>query len=179
MKAILLLMFVLMVGAATVFAQNGSIGIFADNGGTNCNISGAPGLLYVYFVHVNAVGATASQWAAPHPTCLTGVRVADLPPWEILGTTETGVAIGYGTCKTGTFLLMSTLYYVTAAEPCCRWPVVADPNVASGKIEIADCEYELTYGTGGQGIVNATEACNCNVPAEDTTWGRVKSMYVE
>jgi hypothetical protein len=179
MRKVLLLTGVLMISAATVPAQNGNIGIFADQAGTSCNISSASPLLYVYFVHVNAVGATASQWAAPAPPCMTATHVMDIVPFEVLGNTVTGIAVPYGTCKTGTFCLISALYYVTAAEPCCHWPVVADPYVASGKVEIADCEYNLTYGTGGQAIVNATESCNCNVPFENTTWGQVKAIYVE
>jgi hypothetical protein len=100
-------------------------------------------------------------------------------PGEVLGTTETGVTIGYGSCKTGTFWIITALYYVTAAEPCCHWTVVADPYVPSGKIDIADCDYHLTYATGGGAIVNATEACNCDVPTENTTWGKVKALYTD
>ena len=49
-----------MFGATMAFAQqNGTIGIYADAAGTDCKLSGTPGLLYVYFVHVNAVGAMA------------------------------------------------------------------------------------------------------------------------
>ena len=179
MNKVLSLTIAVLMFATMAYAQNGSIGIFASDAGTSCNIAITSPLLYVYFVHVNAVAATSSQWAAPHPPCMSATRLADFPPWEVMGDTETGVAIGYGSCKTGTFLLMSSLYHVTAAEPCCYWSVVADPHVASGKIEIVDCDFEMTYGTGGQGIVNAAESCNCNVPNEDTTWGQVKALYAE
>lgn len=127
MNKVLLLTFVLVLGASMAFAQNGSIGIFADNAGANCNISSAPGLLYVYFVHVNAVAATASQWAAPAPLCMTAVHLADQPYFEVLGNSATGIVVPYGVCKTGTFHMMTALYQVTAAEACCRWSVVADP----------------------------------------------------
>jgi hypothetical protein len=179
MKKALLLTLVLMLGATMAFAGNGSIGIFADPAGASCNLPSTPGTIFLYWVHVNAVGATASQWASPAPTCVTAIRLADVPVFAInLGTTSAGITIGYGTCKSGTFEIMSALYSLVAAPtPCCYWPVIADPNLASGKIEIPDCDFNLTYGTGGKGIVNSGPTCNCNVPVEDTTWGQLKALY--
>ena len=181
MKKTLLLTVVLVLGATMAFAQNGSIGIFADNQGTNCNLPFAAGIQNYYFVHVNAVGASGSQWAAPAPTCLSAVRLADLAVFAVnLGNTTAGITIGYGICKVGTFHIMTALYQVLApASACCRWSVVADPSLSSGKIEIPDCLFNLTYGTGGQGILNSNPTCNCNVPTEDTTWGQVKALYTE
>jgi hypothetical protein len=180
MKKTLLLTVVLVLGATMAFAQNGSIGIFADNAGLNCNLPGAPGIANYYFVHVNAVGATGSQWAAPAPACFSAVRLADLAVFAVnLGNTTAGITIGYGICKTGTFHIMTALYQVLAAPTqCCRWTVVADPSLSSGKIEIPDCAFLLTYGTGGQGLVG-TMCPTCNVPTEDTTWGQVKALYTE
>jgi FlgD Ig-like domain len=143
---------------------NGYIGVFADNAGLSCNLPGSAGAVYYYFVHVNALGATASQWAAPKPSCLTGTRLADLPVFAInLGTTETGITIGYGSCKVGTFLIMTALYEVTSATDCCPFSVVADPYLASGRIEVPDCDFNLTYGEGLTGIVNSNPTCQCNV----------------
>jgi hypothetical protein len=62
--------------------------------------------------------------------------------------------------------------------PCCRYYITAGTAV-SGKIEMVDCAENLLYPTGGQGIVNGNPLCPCNVPAEDTTWGKVKSLYTE
>jgi hypothetical protein len=181
MKRVVFLAIATLFAASMVFAQNGSIGIFADPAGTNCNLPGVPGIAYYYFVHVNAIGASASQWAAPAPTCFSGMRLADLAVFAVnLGNTSAGVTVGYGTCKTGTFHIMTALYQVFApAGPCCRWKVVADPSLSSGKIEIPDCLFLMSYGTGGQGIVNMNQTCPCNVPTEDTTWGQVKALYTE
>lgn len=179
MNKVLLLTFALMVSATMAFAQNGSIGIFADNLGQSCTLQDTGTATY-YFLHVNAIGATASQWAAPKPACLTGVRLADLPVFAInLGNTEAGVTVGYGICKVGTFHIMSVLYSVTSVTDCCYFPVIPDPNLPSGKIEIPDCLFNLTYGTSGKGIVNANQTCVCDVPTEDTTWGQVKALYTE
>jgi len=178
MKKALLLTLVLMLGATMAFAQNGSIGVFADPAGASCNLSGAAGMLYVYFVHVNALGATASQWAAPAPTCMTATRLADLPVFAInLGNTAAGITIGYGVCKTGSFHIITALYQtIIGPTACCRWSVVADPSLPSGKIEIPDCDFNLSYGTGGQALVGSM-CPTCNVPLEDTTWGQMKALY--
>ena len=181
MKRVVFLAIATLFAASMAFAAtNGSIGIFADNAGTNCNLPGTPGIAYYYFVHVNAIGATASQWAAPAPTCMTAVRLADMPVFAVnFGNTTTGITVGYPTCQTGTFHIMTALYQVMAAGPCCRWSVIPDPSLASGKIEIPDCFYAMAYGTGGQGIVNMGPSCPCNVPTEETTWGQVKALYGE
>jgi len=179
MRKTLLLACVLVLAATMAFAQNGSIGIFADNGGASCNLPSTASSMY-YFVHVNAVGATASQWAAPKPACLNGSRVADIPVFAInFGNTNDGITIGYPTCKAGTFHIITALYTVIGADPCCYFSVVADPILSSGKIEIPDCEYLMVYGTGGQGILNSGLTCDCNVPVESTTWGQMKALYTD
>jgi len=162
--------------------EAGDIGIFADNAGTTCNLSGAPGLLNVYFLCVGAIDATSSEWAAPHPACLTAEHISDSSPQPIfLGDTETGISVGYGTCKTGTFLIMMATYNVlTPATVCCYWPVGPDPRFSgSGKIETSDCGFMMHFPPGGQAVVNATSGCTCSVPVEDTSWGRVKALYAE
>ena len=183
MKRVVFLAIATLFAASMVFAQNGSIGIFADNAGTNCNLPGVVGMAYYYFVHVNAIQASASQWAAPAPMCFSGVRLADLPVFAVnFGNTSAGITVGYGTCMTGTFHIITALYQVLAAPGiCCRWSVVADPTLESGKIEIPECapDFPMNFGTGGQGMLNSNATCLCNVPIEDTTWGQVKALYTE
>ena len=177
-----LLAFVLCFSAKPGSAQlyNGSIGIFADPAGSSCNLPGTPGVQTYYFLHLTTLGTTASVWAAPKPACLTGVRLADLPVFSInFGNTETGITIGYGLCKTGTFLIMAVQYNVTSATDCCYWSVVADPTIPSGLIEVGGCLFTLEYATGGRGIINGTPTCTCNVAAGDATWGHVKALYTE
>jgi hypothetical protein len=62
---------------------------------------------------------------------------------------------------------------------CCPYPVLPDPIAASGRIEIADCGFNVVYGSGATAIVNPDATCPCALPpvaAEETTWGRVKTM---
>jgi hypothetical protein len=181
MKKALLLTLVLMVSASMAFAQGGSVGIFADPGGTSCNLADvAAGLASYYAVHVYHAGATASQFAAPQPACMVGVTyLSDTAVFGVtIGSSQTGVAIGYGTCQAAPTHVLTINYFVGGATPpCCYYPVIPDPNVPSGQIEVTDCNFLPLFATGGIGIINPDATCQCDVPTQDSTWGKVKSLY--
>ena len=180
MKRVVFLMVAALMAASMVFAQAGSIGIFADNQGTNCNLPDpGPGLTMYYAVHVNTPGATACAYWAPKPTCFTAMYLSDTNMFPVtVGNSQIGASIGYGLCKASPIHVSTLNFFTNGGTPfCCYYPVVGMP--LSGQIEVVDCSNNLIYGTGGKGIIKATPACQCNVPAEDTTWGQVKSLYVE
>ena len=163
----------------------GLIGLFADPQGTNCNfLYGGPGLLAVYVVHTRTVGATASQFSAPIPACWTNALwLSDTGIWPInIGNSQTGVALGYGTCQVGPMHIYTINYFVQGppAGTCCYYPVLPDPHVASGEIEVVDCNGNSVYGEGGTASLYPTANCMCEggtVRVEETTWGRVKALY--
>jgi hypothetical protein len=182
-KVVFLAVSALMV-ASLAFAQAGSIGIFGDPAGTNCNLldNSGPGLKQYYVVHVNTPGATASEYQAKMPTCMVGATyLSDTNLFPVtLGNSQTGVSVGYGTCRTAPINTQIISVFVSGlSTPCCRWYVTPNPNTVSGKIEGVDCAFESTYPTGGTGIVNPNSTCQCNVPTEETTWGQVKALYTE
>jgi hypothetical protein len=179
MKKALLLTLVLMLGAGMAFAQQGSIGIFRDITGTNCNLLDAvPGLTPYYVVQVNTVGSTACAFAAPKPTCMTAMYLSDTGVWPVsLGNSQTLASVGYGACKVGNVHVLTVNYFTSGTTPaCCRYFITAG-TAPSGQIETVDCADNLHFVTGGQGIVNSNGTCLCNVPVEDTTWGGVKALY--
>ena len=163
----------------------GAIGVYADQAGTECNIPNvSSGLMTVYVVHINENATSASQFSAPKPACMTGATwLNDTPMYPItLGNSQTGVTVGYGACRNGPLHVLTITYSMSgSSEPCCMYPVLPDPNLASGKIEIVDCGFNLIYGTGTNCTVNANPSCICGrgdiVPAERTTWGHVKALY--
>ncbi len=183
MKKAALLTIAMLCVASLVFAQGGSIGVFGDPGGTDCNIiDAAPALLSVYVVHVNVPGATASQFAAPAPACMASASyLSDGSVFPVtIGNSQTGVAIGYGACYAGPVHILTINFFGSGlTTACCYYEVVPDPLVASGQIEVVDCVENLLFATGGIGIVNADGTCFCDVPTQDTTWGQVKSLYSE
>jgi hypothetical protein len=75
---------------------------------------------------------------------------------------------------------MTIEYFIQGLTgPCCRYPVLPDPRLPSGKIEARDCVQNVMYPTGGRGIINPNATCQCTfpVPVEETTWGQIKSLY--
>ena len=182
MKKMLFLTAVIMLCAGMAFAQPGFIGIFADPGGTSCNLVDlVPGLTPYYIVHVWTPGATASQFAAPMPPCMVGaIWLSDTPVYPVtIGNSQIGVAIGYGACIPGPNHILTINYFVNGlTPPCCYYYVVEDPNVPSGEIEIVDCTSTLWLQTARDaGIINSNPSCNCNIATDDATWGKVKALY--
>ena len=181
MKKVLLLTLVLMFSAGIAFAGPGSIGIFADNAATSCNLPDVAPFGSYYIIHVNQTGSSACRYAAPKPACFTGAFFADQNPFPVtVGSSQTGVSVGYGSCLVGNVLTQTMVFFTSGTTPlCCYWTVVPDPLAPSGKIEAVDCFDQFWYPTGGQGIVKSAPHCNCNVPAEETTWGKVKAIFAE
>ncbi|UCG50912.1 MAG: BACON domain-containing protein, partial [Candidatus Latescibacterota bacterium] len=183
-------------GTATVTVQfdpaspfsPGVIGLYSDPTGTDCNIEypGSPALYNVYVVHSRMDGATACQFAAPIPPCWTNaVYLSDGDVYPVtIGNSQCGKAIGYGMCFTTTVTVLTIHYFVQGppTEYCCLYPVVPDPGIPSGEIEIADCVGNVHDAKGGFAIVNPDASCMCGegtVRAEEATWGRIKAMYRE
>jgi len=61
------------------------------------------------------------------------------------------------------------------------YPVLTNPEVVSGQIEVTDCDNDVIFGVGLVATINGNASCPCGypVPAVETTWGRVKALYVE
>ncbi|UCH84194.1 MAG: hypothetical protein JSW50_00455, partial [Candidatus Latescibacterota bacterium] len=103
--------------------------------------------------------------------------------WPInIGNSQTGVAIGYGTCLESPVHPLTINYFVQSppTESCCYYPVLPDPHVPSGEIEVVDCNNELVYAEGGVAVLYPTSNCLCEggvVAVEESTWGRVKALY--
>jgi hypothetical protein len=144
----------------------GSVGVFADNIGSNCNIvpPAAGQTFRVHLVHIESEGVTGAQFYAPKPFCLNASWVADINAYPVvLGDTQTGYAVGYGSCKTGNFLICSMEYLSLGPSPdCCFYDVLPDPRLGpDADFEFSTCVFETVLGAGRAGIVNSTSACPC------------------
>jgi hypothetical protein len=160
----------------------GTIGVFSDPQASGCNLfDQGPGLMTAYIVHVLTAGASASQFAAPVPSCMTGVSyLGESTVFPVtIGTTQRGVSIGYGACLSGTIHLLTVRFFGQGlTEPCCVYPVVPDPQEPTGEIGVIDCSHHYVVGAGTFAIVNPTPSCQCgSIKTEEATWGKIKSMY--
>lgn len=191
MRRLLLMTFVLALGAGVALAQElpgGRIGMFADNVGTDCSIAdAAPGLLAVYVVHIGTAGATASQYIAAKPACMTATYLSDTNPFGVtVGNSQTGVSVGYGTCRTGTIHTQTISFFASGTTPsCCIYPITCDPlgldQCASGNVDIVDCDFNPAMAKAQSAVVNEAVACPCAeiVAEEETSWGQIKALYQE
>ena len=184
MKKVLLTTVILMFSASLVFAQAGRIGIFGDATGavTSCAVvDDAPKLLPLYVVHVDAPSVTASQFMAPQPACMDGTWLSDTAVFGVtLGNSQTGVAIAYGACLASpVHILTINIFASGTTAPCCVYPVTGDVNLPSGLIEIVDCADNLYYGDGQSGVINPDATCACVdiVATQESSWGKIKSLY--
>ena len=180
MKSTLLSTLFLMALTSLAFAQAGSIGVFADPQGMECNLRDRiSGYSYYYLVHLKTGGATGCSFRAPKPACSTGDFLFDEEVFPMTsGTSQSGVWVGYDGCYTGTIHVLTMVFFTYgSSESCCYWPVLG--RLPLHPILALDCFDQPMFPSGGQGIVQSRAKCNCNVPTEDTTWGRVKALYSE
>ncbi len=184
MKKVVFLTVAVLLTASLAFGQAGSIGIFGDNQGTDCNLSDTVmGMCNYYIVFVWHNGITAAEFSAPTPACLLAMYMSDATVWPVnIGNSQAGISIGTGSCQGAPTHLLTLNYFCQVLTPpgaCCYYPILPHPVTASGKIEGVDCNFQPTYPTGGTGIVNGDASCQCDIPNQDTTWGKVKSLYSE
>jgi hypothetical protein len=179
MRGTILIAGFLVCFASHLFAQGGRISLYGDPSGTECGIiSDAGEVVTVYVFHVNALGVTGSQFSAPMPPCAQWTYLSDQFAYDVtFGDSQNGVAVGYGGCRSGTFLIMQVHYYAHGqTDPCCSYPVLPDPREPAA-ILCADCQFEIEPIYGGGAVINPNSSCDCTIPVDDSNWGRIKSLY--
>ena len=178
-KALLLALAVISV-SSLAFGQPGgpmgTIDIFSDPALTDCNVSPA-GQVTVYIGHTNSSGATASAFRIDHPPTFLFLGEQQAQGLKI-GSSETGVGLSYNTCLAGTFLILTVNYFDQGTGICDWMTILGDQTHPSGQIALVDCDQNsVRYDQGGQARVNPDLSCTCNVPINETSWGRIKALY--
>ena len=181
-KALWLLAILLVVPGAAL-GQGGYIGLYADEEGTQCNVTDAgTGEVNVYVVHKATTGAAASEWKI---VADGGFAMAYLgESWEVtaMGDTRSGATVSYGGCMSSPVLLCTVTYMsYGVSTSCSSLQVVPDPSSTSGTIEVVDCSSNRISASGGKLIVNPDGSCPCGQANSfrDTDWGRIKAMFTE
>jgi hypothetical protein len=185
MKRALLIVFCLSFLAGAVNAQvPGSIGLFADPAASYCDVYDyAPGIVIVYVVHVMTTGATASQFRVDSNSW--GANMLYLsevvtPPYYAIGNSQTGVSIAYTYCVPSPNMIMYIQYFAQGlSATCSKIKVVDHPTATPPGIYVVDCSDppNLLTATGGSVVINPDATCMCDIPVEETTWGKIKSLY--
>jgi hypothetical protein len=179
MKKALLLTFALMLGASLAFAQGGSIGLYKDTAGTDCWLNDTTsGLTPYYVVHLNTTAASAAEFSAPKPACVMATFLSDAAVYPVtVGGSQTGVSIGYGSCKAAPIHILTLNFFTMGMTPqCCLYPVL--PHPVNGGPWMVDCSNNQLPAAARIAVVNGNLTCTCEiVPTEETTWGGVKALY--
>lgn len=191
---------VLIVAAAVsgAGAQAGSIAVFGDENLVSCNIGDNPGLVKLYVGHVYMSGARGARFVVGLPSTL--VFLQETSPFAWTGDSASGITICYGACLSGSQLILEiNTFGAGVTFPCSYINVMPDPAEPSGSVVALDCDWNVTFPTSGPAVVNPTPGCSCTlclsctteiaetspgvshfcswVPVEQTTWGKIKSMY--
>ena len=173
MKRTLLIGVCMVFCASMAFAQNGSIAVFSDLGGSDCNFADVGSLVQVYVFHANSPGTTASEWMIETPGWTHLGDQADFT--LVIGKSITGVSVAYEACFVGTFKVMTINFFGSAAPACALVSIVAAPGKAG--VRSVDCAENSVLIAGGQGRVNPDGTCQCAVPVKESTWSSIKSLY--
>ncbi len=170
MKTFLGVLGLALLTPALSMGQAGSIGVFANQTGTNCSIStGSPGLMNVYIVHVNTPGAVGIEYSAPKPGCFAATWLSDTNAFPVsIGNSQTGISVGYGTCRQGPVLVQTLNYFLAApmTNTCCSYPVL--PHPING-LNMVDCADNLLHPTALTAIINTDASCPCGGAVAPTT----------
>ena len=187
MKKLLTLAMAILCSASLALAWGGHIAVKADLQ-TPCAyvFTPPPGVVMsLYLVHESHTGATAVNFSALRPACFSGLWLSDTRVFpNTVGNSQTGVIVNYGSClQAPTHVLTMNFIVFGPTPPCCYYPVQPDPMNPSGHIESVDCASQVWEAGDIPAIINPTPNCwdgiCVPIPVEDTTWGRVKAMFVE
>lgn len=171
------------------FAQGGTIGLFADPSGADCNlIDAAPGLCNVFIVHVWAPAVLGSEFGVSEPACLLAAFLSYSPIWAVdiaanLAAPLQGRSVGYGGCRSSPIHVATLAYFCQALTgPCCIQGVIA--HSITGVVSTVDCDSNPLSVACGAVYWNANTGCDCGIDSggctvavHTTTWGQIKSMY--
>jgi hypothetical protein len=172
---------VLCAGTAIAQPNLGSIDVFSDPVYASCDFTDDGGLITVYVLVTNSIdGTTAAQWMMNIPSAWS--LLGQTSPFQtVIGDPLSGIAVAYGQCLTGDFLILTINFLGDGGSPPCSFiSIVPDPTAPSGQIEIVDCRADpekWPFALLGQGIVNDDGTCGCTTPIQESTWGRVKALY--
>ncbi len=194
MKKMIILMAVLCLSVGTAVAQhsNSTIGIFADEAATICELD-----LLVYVAQSVYVYALINETTIPSGVTAVEFQFGNVPTSgpnvQVSVTWGSSLVIGdlwsedfsiaWGEPVTGSMVLIGTLGFFTInadwAGSDYRLSILdAFEGAVIGKL-IVDHEYnELdAYSSGFVFNCTAPETCNCDVATQAKSWGEVKALY--
>jgi hypothetical protein len=176
------------VGQKEVNAQSGgALFVVADSTAASREITDTPGICRVYIVHEGFVAG--SQFSAARfkvqNNGFSGSWLFDDSEFVTIGNSQSGISISYNGCLTPPVLVVVISYMCFGTSGCTTVSLVPDPTAVTGEIEAYDCVgglliqpnvYELCVN-GALVPDDHFGSCDCPLPAENSTWGKIKGIY--
>ncbi len=180
MRLMLLIAVPLLIITVPLAAPADEIGLFVDSNYEECTlVDSGTGLVSVYVVHSPSNGSTASQFMLEAGSGVSMTYMGETSPYSvIIGDTQSGISIGYGSCKY-TDILVSTVSYYSAggSSQCSAIKIAVDPSAPSGTIEAINCSFSRLEAIGSRLVINSDGSCACGPSSENTNWGKIKDIY--
>lgn len=169
----------------TAAQLGGTLYVAADPAASSREFTDAPpGLCTIYIVHDGPVsGFTGSRFKVRNNDFFAPF-LSDESDFAFLGSSQTGIAISYGSCIAPPVLILSVHYFCQDNSGCTEVSLDPHPEYPSF-IEVFGCSGEvLPLGGVAPLCVNGVLVeddflgyCACSVPVDETTWGGVKALY--
>lgn len=194
-KCLLTVCCVVLLTAGVSQAQTGTMALFSDQDGTDCNVSdhgGSTCPILVYVIYKGPATSTGSEFMLYPAGGAALIYLGEsLPIFNSVsaGRADTGIAIAHGGCKSGPLHVLTVIYQgIGASDKCSRLEILPDPRSPHQNgfnIAMVSCQFTIFYAAAGYLTVNPTDDCRCVVgpggtptPTFDTSWGQIKSLYV-
>jgi len=172
-----LVLTMLMVGAAS--AQTPFIGVYF-NPGLSVETKDCPGpmpdVLYVAGINFNTF-VVGAEFAIQYPPAIAWLGDANLPP-VVVGNTPSGISVGWTAPQNGFnpihICTVNIFWQCSSCSGFANNMITVIPNPNTAFLGFSDYpQFNLNNAVGLTSLICAT------VPAEETTWGKVKSLYTE
>lgn len=165
--------------ATGVQAQTPNVGVFFDHSFSrmdkDCPAGGGVDSAFVVASNFNAF-LSGIEYSVNYPTSMTWLSDYGTPPVTI-GSTPTGISEGFALPQNGfSPIIVAKILFLWNCGGCVVTddPIIVSPHPLSGFVRATDFpNYDLINAVGMTSLVCAT------VPAEETSWGRIKSLYGE
>lgn len=184
-RTLLLAAVTLSIFTAVAAAQSYHVELSADNSLASCAIAGdGGGLVQVHMFLTGSDPTSAVTFGAYIPACWNGATwLGDVlsEPWLVLGSTQDpyGIVIAFTECRSLPIYLGYMNVYGVPASSCCELTAGGTSNGFYETPVGVRCDFVEVPASGGRVLINANSSCPCDQPlaTEQSTWGRVKSLY--
>jgi hypothetical protein len=191
MKRLIVAGFLLLTLSTAAIAHEGSIGMYTDLTGTDCDMTFTPYLSFevsilYYRSDGGPNGITAAQFRVQlPPSGLTIQTFTQSPEVSIsLGNITTGITLAFTNCSGAgqDYLLLGTIEVVAFVDqPYDMWIALdegIDPRNPPVSVRVTMCDSGRTkHGVLGGWFKSPNGTCSVGI--EETTWGAIKGMYTD